>query len=281
VKTHFQKAAVVLSVLTILGVADGLARSVFEPAHSFRVVAGSETLASGSLDISLDKDGAKAHSEVAHSGDAKLLNTYLRYTATSPEVQMEFVELRGTLWRAMVRTPRTLPAGQVGLVVYARVQPPTDMTPRYTLRVFDSAESLQADLPSISLRFLGFEPWWVVIFCLPLAAFFGFLVFRATGEEEDALIARGIAPIYKLARKKEGWDILFGLGGNQGVRTGEELVLLAPDGRVVGSLRAGKVGPTSSRSTLDPGVDVRPDYFVARPHSETSILRRPAANQAG
>lgn len=279
-QNHFQKAAVVLFVLTVLGVVDGLARSVLEPAHTFRVVAGSETLASGALDISLDKDGAKAHSEVAHSGDAKLLNTYLRYTATSPEVQLEFVEMRGTLWRANIRTPRTLPAGQVGLAVFARVQPPTASTPRYTLRVFDSAEALQADLPSLSLRFLGFEPWWVVMVCLPLAGFFGFLVFRATGEEEDALIARGIAPIYKLARKKDGWDIIFGLGGNQGIQTGQELVLLSPDGRVVGSLRAGKVGPASSRSTLDPGVDVRPDYLVARPQSETSFLSRPGANLA-
>ena len=280
VKTHFQKAAVVLFVLTILGVADGLARSVFEPQHTFRVVAGSETLASGTLDITLDADGVKAHSEVAHSGDSRMLNQYLRYTSTSPDVQVEFVEMRGTLWRGIISAPRTEPAGRVELVIYARTQPPTAMTPRYTLRVFDSAEALQADLPSVSLRYLGIAPWWVVIICLPLAGFFGFLVFRATGEEEDALIARGIGPIYKLAKKKEGWDILFGLGLNQGLTTGEELVLLTPDGRVVGALRAGEIGPTSSRSTLELGVEVRPDYYVARPQTETSILRRPASGRA-
>jgi len=274
VKTHFQKAAVVLFVLTILGVADGLARSLFEPQHTFRVVAGSETLASGTLDITLDADGVKAHSEVAHAGDSKLLNEYLRYTSTSPDVQVEFVEMRGTLWRGILRAPRTEPAGRVELVVYPRTQPPTQMTPRYTLRVFDSAEALQADLPSVAMRYLGIAPWWVVLACLPLAAFFGMLVFRATGEEEDALIARGIGPIYKLAKRKEGWDILFGLGGNQGLTTGEELVLLTPDGRVVGSLRAGQIGPTSSRSTMDLGVDIRPDYYVARPQSGTDILRR-------
>ena len=280
-KTRFQKAAVVLFVLTILAVADGLARSVLEPNHTFRVVAGSETLASGTLDLTLDADGVKAHSEVAQSEDAKQLNDYLRYTSSSPEVQMEFVQLRGTLWRAIVRASRTLPAGRVELVVYAKVQPPSDMTPRYTLRVFDSAEALQADLPSAALRYLGIAPWWIVLVCLPAAAFFGFLVFRATGEEEDALIARGIAPIYKLAKKKEGWDLLFGLGGNQGLTTGEELFLLAPDGRVVCSLRAGEIGPTSSRSTLDLAVEVRPDYYVAKPHSETSILRRTGAGRQG
>lgn len=279
-KTHFQKAAVVFFILTVLGVADGLARSVFEPQHTFRVVAGSETLASGTLDITLDADAAKAHSEVAHSGDPKLLNDYLRYTSSSPEVQMEFVELRGTLWRAVVRAPRDLPAGKAELAVYVRQQPPTDLTPRYSLRVFDSPEALQADLPSASMRYLGIEPWWVVLACLPLAAFFGFLVFRATGEEEDELIARGIGPIYKLAKRKDGWDILFGLGVNQGLTAGEELLLLTPDGRVVGSLRADEIGPTSSKSSLGPDMDIKPDYFVARPHSETSILRRPASGRA-
>lgn len=270
-KTHFQKAAMALFVLTLLGIVDGLARSVLEPPHTFRVVAGSETMASGTLDITLDADGVKAHSEVARSGDAKRLNTYLRYTSSSPEVQVEFVELRGTLWRAWLRTPATLPAGPVEFVVFAKVQPPTEMTPRYTLRVFETPGALQADLPSFSMRYLGIEPWWVVMVCLPLAAFFGFLVFRATGDEEDALIARGIGPIYKLAKRKEGWEILFGLGGKHGITAGEELVLLAPDGRVVGTLRAEQIGPTSTRATLDLGVEVRPDYYVARPHSETSF----------
>lgn len=279
-KTHFQKAAVALFVLTLLGVADGLARSILEPAHTFRVVAGAETLASGTLDITLDADGVKAHSEVARSGNSKRLNDYLRYTSSTPEVELEFVELRGTLWRAWVRAPRSLPAGEVKFVVFAKVQPPTDMTPRYTLRVFETPEALQADLPSISLRYLGFEPWWLVMVTLPLAAFFGFLVFRATGEEEDALIARGIGPIYKLAKKKEGWEILFGLGAQQGIQSGDELVLLTPDGRVVGSLRAGQTGPTSSRSTLAPDLVVRPDYYVARPQSETSFLQRPASGRA-
>ena len=269
-----------LFVLTLLGVADGLSRSLIEPAHTFRVAAGSEVLASGTLDITLDADGVKAHSEVARSGDAKRLNTYLQYTASSPEIQLEFVELRGTLWRAVVRAPRSLPAGVVDFVVFARVQPPTDKTPRYALRVFDSPEALRADLPSFAMRYLGIEPWWVVMICLPLAAFFGFLVFRATGEEEDALIARGIGPIYKLAKNKEGWEILFGLGMKQGLQAGEELVLLAPDGRVAGTFRPGQIGPTSTRATLDLGTEIRPDFYVARPNSETSILRRPATGRA-
>jgi hypothetical protein len=280
VKTHFQKAAMALSVLTLLGVADGLARSIREPAQTFRVVAGSETLASGTLDITLDADGVKAHSEVARSGDAKRLNNYLKYTASSPEIQIEFIELRGTLWRAIVRAPRSLPAGVVSFVVYARVQPPTDKTPRYSLRVFDSVEGQQADLPSFSLRYLGIEPWWVVMIGLPLAAFFGFLVFRATGEEEDALIARGIGPIYRLARRKEGWEILFGLGAKQGLQPGEELVLLTPEGHVAGTFRADQIGPNSTRATLDLGTDIRPDYYVARPQSETSFLRRSATDRA-
>ncbi|MEW5772501.1 MAG: hypothetical protein AB1916_03165 [Thermodesulfobacteriota bacterium] len=279
-RTHFQKAAVILFVLTLLAVADGLAWSIREPFHTFRVTAGSETIASGTLDISLDADGIKAHSEVSRSGDSRELNTYLRYTASSPDVQLEFVELRGTLWRALVRAPATLPAGAVDFVIYARVQPPTDKTPRYTLRVFDTPEALRADIPSLAIRHLGFEPWWVVMACLPLAGLFGFLVFRATGEEEDALISRGIAPIYKLAKRKEGWDILFGLGEKQGLQTGEDLVLLTPDGQVVVSFRPGQIGPTSTRATLDPGVEIRPDYYVARPHSETAILRRSAPGRA-
>jgi len=279
VRTHFQKAAVVFFVLTLLGVIDGLAWSTLEPANTFRVVAGSETLASGTLDITLDADGVKAHSAVARSGNPKTLNDYLRYTASSPEVQLEFLELRGTLWRALVRVPESLPASSADFVVFAKVQPPTKMTPHYTLRVFETPEALQANLPSMSMRYLGIAPWWTVVVCLPLAVFFGFLVFRATGEEEETLIARGIGPIYKLARGKQKWEILFGLGGNQGLTADEELLLLTPDGQVVCTLRAEKIGPTSTRTSLDLAVTVRPDYYVARPHSETSILRRPASSR--
>lgn len=279
-KSRYQKAAMAFAFIALLAVVDGLVKGVRDPRDTFRVVAGGETFVNGKLDLTLDMDGIKSHSEVSRADDPKLLNDYLRYVASSPEIQIEFLELQGSLWRGVVRAPRSTPGGEITFQAYAKGQPPGEKTPRSTLRVFDSEERLRADQPSLVLRYLGMEPWWVLAGSLPLAVLFGFLVFRAQSDEEDQLIARGVAPIYKLAKRKEGWEILFGLGARQGVRVGDELCVLAPDGRAVGALKTTKVGPNSSHATLDLAMEIGPDYFVARPdsHMATSARTSPVRN---
>lgn len=273
-KSRYQKAAMAFAFIALLAVVDGLAKGIRDPRDTFRVVAGGETFINGKLDLTLDVDGIKSHSEVSRADDPKLLNDYLRYIASSPEIQIEFLELQGSLWRGVVRAPRFTPGGEITFQAYAKGQPPGEKTPHSILRVFDSEERLRADQPSLVLRYLGVEPWWVLAGSLPLAVLFGFLVFRAQGDEEDELIARGVAPIYKLAKRKEGWEILFGLGARQGVRVGDELCVLAPDGRAVGALKATKVGPNSSHATLDLAMEIGPDYFVARPDSPGAMHAR-------
>lgn len=273
-KSHYQKAAMAFAFIALLAVVDGLAKGIRDPNDTFRVVAGSETFINGKLDLTLDVDGIKSHSEVSRADDLKLLNDYLRYIASSPEIQIEFLELQGSLWRGVVRAPRFTPEGEITFQAYAKGQPPGEKTPHSTLRVFDSEERLRADLPSLVMRYLGVEPWWMLVGSLPLAALFGFLVFRAQSDEEDELIARGVGPIYKLAKRKEGWEVLFGLGERQGVRVGDELCVLAPDGRTVGALKATKVGPTSSHATLDLAMEIGPDYLVARLDSHRAVHAR-------
>lgn len=262
-KSRFQKIALAMVMLALLAMADGLSASLSVPANMFRAAAGSWTPASGALDFTPDAERARTHAAAANSGDLRQINEYLRFTATSPDMGVEFQELRGTFWRARLRVPPNAPPGEIRFTVYVADQPPTEQTPSFILRVFPSEEALQADLPSAAQRLLGISPWAVALAALPMAVFFGFLVFRAMGEEEDALIARGIGPIYRLARRKDGWEITFGLGARQGVGEGDELAVLAPDGRVVGALRALQVGPASSTSSLDLAADIGSGYFVA------------------
>ena len=49
---------------------------------------------------------------------------------------------------------------------------------------------------------------------------------------------------------------------------------------MTGTFRPGQIGPTSTRATLDLGMEIHPDFFVAKPNAETSFLQRPASGQS-
>ena len=112
---------------------------------------------------------------------------------------------------------------------------------------------------SLCERYLGFGPWWLVTGVAILAGFVLWRQFTLSGETDAALQASGLGPIYKLARNKDHWELLFGLGRRHGVREGEVLALLDQKRTRVGSVTALRVGEESSQARL--GLDAMPPWL--------------------
>jgi len=262
VRTVAQRAALAVCALMVLAVADIYWSSGHEPRNLFRVVAGDSVLVSGDLVIPADKEGIRLHAE-ASAAAAALLPRYIEFMPDGKNLSLRFIELKGRLWRGELTVPDWAPAGEQGFAVRFAHQPPNE-APRYVVRVFDDEASLRADLPSVFMHRLGVRPWWVVLGGIPVALGFGFLVFREAGRDEERLVASGIGEIYRLAKRKEGWEVLFGLGASHGVKTGDTLMILDRAKRPVGRLTALEVKDETTVAQVPLGEDIRPDYFIMR-----------------
>lgn len=258
----YQKLTIAACLILILAVVDGCWLALHDSKTLFRVVSGSTSLASGDLNIPTDKEGVRLHAE-ASAGGLSSLGRYVKAEIDTPDLAAHFIELKGRLWRAELQASPTLSPGEHHMSVRFANQP-IEEAPTYTVRVFSDAQALQADLPSLFLRTMQVQPWWVFVGALPLVLLFGFMSYRVAGRELDRLLAAGIGPIYKLARRKDGWEVVFGLGSVYGIKDGDRLVILDKNYKPVGQLIATEVGPESSQAKVPLSENISPSHFVAR-----------------
>ncbi len=261
-RLSWQHVGIACFVVLLLGISDTLYKAAVGKSTVLRVMAGGETAVSGDLELPLDEVSIEEHS--AASSGATALGDYLGFESSSKSVDIEFQQLRGRFWRGVVRVAETAGPGVKTFRVFIKGQPRPEHEPLYTLRVFREPALLRADLDSVTERWLGVQPWWTVVVFLPLGLWCMYQVYLQAGREDERLIRAGMGPIYKLAKRKQSWEIIFGLGSRQGVSEGERLVLLDREGRPVGHLFAIKVGAEASHATLDAAVPVTPDHLVAR-----------------
>ena len=85
-----------------------------------------------------------------------------------------------------------------------------------------------------------------------------------SGREQRALLARGIAPVRRLVKRNEWWEITFDMGSEHGVRAGEEMNVLDESLRPVGCVRVKKAGPLLSLALLSREQPISPRHYVAR-----------------
>ena len=79
--------------------------------------------------------------------------------------------------------------------------------PIYRVTVFSSPAALNASYPSLIRRLLGISPWWITAATAPLLATCLVLSIYLVDEREQMLAAEGLAPIVKLARLKDHWEL--------------------------------------------------------------------------
>ena len=259
-RASWQSAGVACFLVLLLGAADTLYKAAVSEPTLLRVMAGGEAPVSGDLELPLDEVSIEEHSKVARGGRA--LDDYLGFESSSKSVDVRFEELRGRFWRGSVHVAETAGPGEKTFRVFIQGQPRPEREPLYSVRVFREAWRLRADLDSLTERRLGIQPWWSIVVMLPLGLLCMFKVYQQSGRDEERLIGSGMGPIYKLARRKQSWEIIFGLGSRQGVREGDRLLVVDREGRPAGHVYAIKVGPDASHATLDVTVPVTPEHLV-------------------
>ena len=261
------RTRITLAVLFVmlLAMVDILVDAIFDRGHVFKAVAGTRELISGKLMGSVKPytpQNAILSNEV---NDPGLLEEILVCEPPNPVFHIRFLQLKGRIWRAELLSDSGGAPGDYPIRIYQRsVGPDPDMPPAQ-VRIFADAQALRASQASVFRRYLGVAPWAVAAALLPVVALLFYRTLKAADGSVSALQAQGFGPIYKMAYRKTGWEILYGLGSAHGVHPGDRLELLDARRRPVGHrIVATRVGPESAEALVDPSVPLRPGWLVAR-----------------
>ncbi len=231
---------------------------IFESRSQFRLVRGISRPISGKLDSPVQdlerlagiRDGEKLQEALAYETDGPL---FLRFTG-----------LQGRLWRGELSSPAYSDPGIYRLTVYQKGVHRQEQTSLITVILYPDMESYLRDLPSFIERHMGFQPWWITIAALPLAMLLLYLSYLQSGREEDILRSQGLAPIFRLARGREGWTMYFGLGARDGVTPGDALYLLDRKSRTVASFIPDEIKEDHSTVLLPLSTPVKVQHYVSR-----------------
>jgi hypothetical protein len=256
---------IAIFVVFAIAMVDILVDGILDRGQVFRVVAGSSEQISGKLmgDMRPYSPPNAVLSNRVYDPDR--LERILAYAPRDPAFTLKFVELKGRIWRAELAADTAAAAGDYQMRVFPRADPPAADVPYLKVRIFADAEALRASHASLFRRHLGVAPWAVAASLLPVVAWLLYLTFKAAEGSISALQARGLGPIYKMAYRKTGWEILFGLGSDHGLKNGDVLEILDARQHPVGhEIVAFHVRPQSGEATVDPKVKLRPGFLVYR-----------------
>ena len=264
-KTPLQKISVAVFILMLVSMLDTCTLAWSTPRNRIKAVAGETKSINGKLVDPVDPKLLKVQFKTNGTQPAQNpVEGILTYEPRYREFQIRFVEAQGRMWRAVLEVQPSTGGGDYPIRVFQRDRSPGKDTPELTVQIFADEHSYRQSFLSLSKRFLGCEPWLISLILLPVGGLCVYLVSRQTAEEESRLQSRGVGPIYKLAKGKTHWDIMFGLGSKHGIRPGDRLQVINPKGQIKGCLEAIEVGPESSTAMLDLTADIAPDDLVAR-----------------
>lgn len=266
------KFSILLFVLFLVGILDIALYLIFDARGDIlRSLPGQSHEVLGKLPESIQNVNALPRERDAEKDAQRiaLLNDkVLAYAADAPGISIHFQELRGRVWRGELTVADGTPPGRHTVRVFPKemlaTPPPSEEPSTVKVQVFATPAALRASHMSLAERFLGVGPWWVIMGIIPLAGVLLVVTFRQGGADEARLRARGLAPIYKLARNKDHWELVFGLGSEHGVQEGEHLELRDPNDRLVGMVTALRVKRESSEARLDLDADISPFHLVGK-----------------
>ncbi len=254
----------VLLLLMAAAMLDTCVAAVRTPSHCFTAVSGEETPVSGKLAAAvtppLESGTLFAENRIT---DPVQLAWLLRVAPVIPGVDLRFVERNGRMWRAVLRVEPGVGEGEYHLHVLQPGETPNEKN-LYRLAVYPDAAAKREAAPSCLLRYLGVQPWWVALGLMPAAAAMLTCSWRNARRQEACLRAAGIGVIYKLARRKDGWELIAGLGTADGVRAGEDILLFSKERAPLATLRV--LSAAADHLTAEVGLDVavKPDSYVTR-----------------
>jgi len=237
--------------------------------YVFKAVVGKTAFISGRLATPVDENQVKRIVLLANEvSQGTPYDEIITYTPQYDFLRLRFLDAKGRLWRGTLESIKTAPQGDYVVTIFQKALGPQEKAPKYTIQLFQNEQTYRKSFYSVSKRYFGFAPFWVTLIILPFALYCIFITMRDSGKELSDLQARGIGPIYKLAKRKNDWEVIFGLGSRHGINPGDSLVVLNKHFEPVGEILADEVNLESTNATYPIGSPIAPDHFVAIPTNE-------------
>jgi hypothetical protein len=242
-----------LCLLLFLIIIDALVSRFREPLNLFSGLPGDRLAVSGPLAGKTEQVGE------------------LTYRTNAPGIQLEFKAIQtgfwlgGYLWNGTLSISPHTPPGGYQLTVQQKNSPAEKSSSLFQIRVYKDLRELQRNSKSYLVRSLGTDAWQAGLGLLPLIVFTFGLVYFLSHRAEILLAEQGKAEVYRVRKGETGCEISFGLGREQGVRTGDSLILFDDQGNPLGSIIAGEVFESHSTALVDSSLNIRPGFIISRP----------------
>jgi hypothetical protein len=235
-----------VSAVFLLSILDTFVSGYLEPKNTFRAFPGATQYINGEL-----------------QGPVEGL-VDLTYRSENPMVTVVFLQARGRTWRGLLKVDPAAHEGEASVMVFHKHTVPGKETPRFRVLIFTDDAHYRASFTSVSRRFLGIPAWWISVVTLPMAILCLGTSYYLSGRREQALARQGIAPITRMVRKGDRWELTVALGREHGIRAGDRLLLLDGDLRSVGEVVAMQVQAQESKASVEASEKVSPGYFVGK-----------------
>jgi hypothetical protein len=240
------RAGAAVAVLFLFFLADNFISGRMSPSNVLRTIPGNTQPISGDLITSVtDTNG-------------------LAFSTDNPHLSIEFAEARGKLWRGALKADANARPGDYQMRVWVSGKETPDKVEPFRILVFADQKRLQTGDPSLTRRFIGISPLWMVLVSLFLvsAALAG--SFYLSMRHEGYLARNGIVPIMSMTKRKQGWEIQFALGSSQGVAQGDELIFLNDRFKPSGRFKVDQLDQHHSTATIPFDVEIAPSWWVVK-----------------
>ena len=280
-KKVFRRISIAFFIVFLLTLIDMVAFILTDSKTVFKVVAGGETEISGKLTDPIDPNELRPLPD--QSGGPLANRDLNRLLAVSPENRhyaIQFTGVNGRIWRGILKTEPFAAPADLAFQVMRTGKPGEPRPIIYHVFIYPDEASYRHSYLSLTKRWTGIDPLWAPLMLLPLGLLIFWIGFHIARQEESDLQSGGIGPIYKLVKQKEHWEVVFGLGSRQGIRTGDTLQVLDSRHRAVGEIVAREVAADHATATVDRQAPIRADYLIARVERTTEPSEPAAVTNA-
>jgi hypothetical protein len=246
------KACGLFCLLASLAVLDGLIAKFREPANVLHVLPADVVDIDGPIPENIKRTEA------------------LTYTGDSPDLAVAFEVIHpayflgGNMWRGRLSVGKNLAPGKYTVTVRPKDYPPAK--PGYDFRVVVYADALsqRRAFQSLIKRQTGRSPYLAAAAFVPLIFISLGMVYLLSRRIDLLQAESGVAEIYRVARDEGGFLVTFGLGTEHGVRPGDQLFLLDPEGNYVGTIQVQESSDHDAVALATLDRDIRSGFFVSR-----------------
>jgi hypothetical protein len=244
VRDWVSRGGTVIGVIFLVSILDTFVCAHLDKKYTFRALPGTRQPVSGDL-----------LQPVRQASD-------VQYQFDRPGMNLTVAAVRGRTWRGLLTVPPASFAGiyQLKLSASDLADPGTVSVCR--IAVFSSIAAMNASYPSLFYRFLGIAPWKISVAALPLLLASLALSFCLAGGQEALLRDQNLAPIIKMARQRDHWDLAAAATHTHGAAVGSCLEVLDRRMQPVARLTVTRIADEVIFGQVELPAPVTPDGYL-------------------